>query len=53
MLGAIKISDVNAYKRVKEIEDEVWPKSKQTLPIACIHEALRRLDGEKLTKAKK
>lgn len=52
MLGAIKISDVSTYRRVEEIMKEVWPKSRQSVPIACIQEALKELNGEKVTKPK-
>ena len=53
MLGAIKISDVSTYKKVKETMKEVWPKSQQSLPIACIQEALKKLDGQNSDKTKR
>jgi len=53
MLGAIKISDASTYKRVKEVMKEVWPRSEQGLPIECIEEALKKLDGENTDKTKR
>ena len=53
MLGAIKISDVSTYERVKEITKEVSPKSIQSIPIDCIQEALRKLDGENTDKTRR
>ncbi len=53
MLGAIKKNDVRTYRKVKEIMKEVWPKSQQTLPIACIQETLKKLDRQNNDKTKK
>lgn len=53
MLGAIKISDVSTYERVKEITKEVSPQSMRSIPIDCIQEALRKLDGQNNDKTKR
>ena len=53
MLGAIKKSDISTYGRIKEIMEKVWSKSRESLPIACIHQVLEESNGENVDKTKR